>query len=177
MTCSAYLVMGTSGPAATMRTPGLARSAGEAMPAGLAVGTTMTRWFVAKSVMGAGARHSSMSAWGFLVSADANTSDGAPCSIWALSALEASKLKVSVEPACWAAQAWPITLNGLVRDAAAKIVRLGMVATGEPNGASVGRGDWARAAVPPRSNEAATTSVVGIVHMPWDQRFTRGPPR
>src|SRR3954451_20715813 len=96
--CVAYLVIGTESPAAITFTPARARSAGDAIFAGLAVGTITVSRFVAKGTAVPLASPLSTSFWGFAVSADRKTSAGAPCSIWVSSAADESVDVVSVTP-------------------------------------------------------------------------------
>ena len=91
-------MIGTVSPAAMTLTPGLARSAGDAMPAGLAVGTTIVSLLAANGTGSPSARPLSTSFFGFVVSADRKTSAGAPCSIWVSSADEESVEIVRVVP-------------------------------------------------------------------------------
>ena len=79
-------------------TPGLARSIGEVMPAGLAVGTTIVSLLPANGTRSPAASPLSTSFCGFVVSADRKTSAGAPCSICVSRADEASVETVSVVP-------------------------------------------------------------------------------
>src|SRR6185295_10548631 len=60
-----------------------------------------------------------MLAW----SAEANTSAGAPLLAWVASADEASKLKVTLLPGCFASKAAPSSLNDSLSEAAARTVR------------------------------------------------------
>ena len=95
----AYLVIGTASPAAITFTPGLARSFGDWMEAGFAVGTMTVRRLPANLVRALPARPLSTSFWGLAVSAERKTSAGAPCSIWVSSADDESVEMVSVVPA------------------------------------------------------------------------------
>ena len=105
----AYFVIGTVSPAAITLTPLLARFAGLAMPAGLAVGTITVSRLPAKFSGGPAARPLVTSFAGFVVSADRNTSAGAPCSIWVSRVVDESVEIVIVRPglavrnAAWAA--------------------------------------------------------------------------
>ena len=78
--------------------PGFARSAGDAMPAGLPFGTMIVSLLPAKSTASPAAKPPSTSFLGFVVSADRKTSAGAPCSIWVSSADDESVETVIVEP-------------------------------------------------------------------------------
>ena len=79
-------------------TPALARSAGDLIPAGFAVGTMTVSMLPAKSTAAPAARPLSTSFFGFVVSADRKTSAGAPCSIWVSSADDESVEIVRVVP-------------------------------------------------------------------------------
>src|SRR3954470_17520643 len=96
--CLAYFVIGTVSPAAMTFTPDFARSAGVVSPAGLAIGTMMVSLLAANGIAGPLANPPSMSFFGFVVSADRNTSAGAPCSICVSRADEESVEIVSVVP-------------------------------------------------------------------------------
>src|SRR3974377_1893609 len=77
-------------------------SAGVWMPAGFAVGTMTVRRLPANFVGAPEARPLSTSFWGFDVSAERNTSTGAPCSIFVSSADDESVDTVNDVPG-WAA--------------------------------------------------------------------------
>src|SRR5439155_18528469 len=101
----AYVVIGTSSPAAMIFSPRRARSAGDAILAGLAAGTTMVRTFPANATGLPSARPLAASLFGFDVSADRKTSAGAPCSIWVSRAADESVEIVNTEPGWAASQA------------------------------------------------------------------------
>jgi hypothetical protein len=92
------LVIGTVSPAAMTLTPALARSAAEAIPAGLSAGTTTVSLLPAKVTTRPSARPASTSFCGLVWSADRKTSAGAPCSICVSSADEESVEMVTVVP-------------------------------------------------------------------------------
>src|SRR5580765_83466 len=94
----AYFVIGTASPAAMTLTPVLARSFGDAIPAGFAVGTMIVSLLPANVVAAPAARPLSTSFFGLVVSAERNTSAGAPCSIWVSSVADESVEIVSVVP-------------------------------------------------------------------------------
>ncbi len=96
--CVAYLVIGTASPAATILIPDFARSAGVRIPAGLSLGTMIVRRLPANGVMSPDANPPSTSFCGLVVSADRNTSAGAPCSIFVSSADDESVDTVRVVP-------------------------------------------------------------------------------
>ena len=98
MSWFAYLVIGTSSPAATILSPALARSAGVATPPGFDVGTMTVSVLPAKFVTAPVVKPPSTSFCGLAVSAEAKTSAGAPSSICVLRALDASNDRVSVAP-------------------------------------------------------------------------------
>ena len=58
------------------------------------------------------------------VSAEANTSAGAPSWIWATRSEEPPKLNSTVTPSCWASNSVPICSKVLVSDEAAYTVRV-----------------------------------------------------
>ena len=95
---SVYFWMGTPSAAAMILTPSPARSAGVSMPAGLSAGTMITRWLPANGVTPPAASPASTSFCGLAVSADRNTSAGAPCSILVSRAADESVETVSVTP-------------------------------------------------------------------------------
>ena len=81
MACSTFSVAephGTWGAHTTTCVPGLARSAKEAMPLGFPGGVTMVRVLVAKLTGSPATRPASTALVMFFVSAEANTSAGAP---------------------------------------------------------------------------------------------------
>ncbi len=89
---------GTSGAHTTTWTPGRARSAKPAIPAGLSGGTAIIIVLVAKTV-GVPESRSSLAALSMvLVSAEANTSAGAPCWSWATRSEEPAKLNSTGAP-------------------------------------------------------------------------------
>ena len=90
--------MGTPSAHAMTFTPLFARSVGEVIAAGLAVGTMTVSLLPANTVIEPEARLLSSSFWGFAVSAERNTSAGAPCSILVSSAADESVEMVSVMP-------------------------------------------------------------------------------
>src|SRR4029079_191509 len=145
--CVAYFVMGTSSPAAMIFTPGVARSAGVVMPAGLAVGTITVRLLPAKAVVGPVVRPAVTRASGFLVSADRKTSAGAPFWIWVARAADESVEMVSRMPGTAASYAVFTLARTSLRDAAAKIVNpagpacegaTGVAPDGATDGAALG---------------------------------------
>src|SRR5512143_866129 len=79
-------------------TPLLAMSAGAAISAGLADGVMTVSRFPANGTTDPAARPRSTSVWGLLVSADRNTSAGAPCSILVASAVDESVEMITVVP-------------------------------------------------------------------------------
>ena len=96
----------------TSLTPGLVMSATEVMCAGLLLGTISTSVLVANST-GLSTIPLAYSAAGCLGLAAANTSAGAPCSIWVSSAPEPPKVYLALGSICG---------KTLVRDAAASTV-------------------------------------------------------
>ena len=82
-------------------TPDFARSAGVSILAGLSDGTMTVSLLPAKVTAAPSARPASTSFFGFVVSAERNTSAGAPCSIWVSSADDESVETVTVVPG-WA---------------------------------------------------------------------------
>ena len=91
-------MIGTVSPAAITFTPALARSIGDVMPAGLAVGTTIVSLLPANGTAAPSARPLSTSFCGFVASAERKTSAGAPCSIWVSRADDESVETVRVVP-------------------------------------------------------------------------------
>ena len=99
-------------------TPLLARSATEAMRFGLPGGVAISTRLATKTV-GAAALPACTTAVMLPGAAEANTSAGAPWSIWVASVELASKLNVIFVPACAAWNCLPIVLNASVSEAAA----------------------------------------------------------
>ena len=96
--CVAYLVIGTSSPAATTFRPDFARSLGVDTPPGLSVGVITVSLLPANTTGSPLAKPPSTSFCGFVLSADRKTSAGAPCSICVSSVDEESVEIVSVVP-------------------------------------------------------------------------------
>ncbi len=111
--------MGTESPAAITLTPFRARSAGVAMPAGLAAGTMTVSRLPANFTTAPDARPVSTSFCGLAVSADRNTSTGAPCSIFVSSAEDESIEMVSVVPGFAASYAVLALARAALSEAAA----------------------------------------------------------
>src|SRR5439155_2212785 len=118
----AYVVIGTSPPAAMIFTPCRERSVGEVLCAGLSAGTTIVRTFPANETGLPSASPLPTSPFGFDVSADRKTSAGAPCSIWVSRAADESVESVRTEPGWAASQAGLIRSRAPFRDAAPKMV-------------------------------------------------------
>src|SRR6266508_1114928 len=114
--CWAYLPAGTpAAPRTTLRSP-LARSGSPLMPFGLPLATTICSRLLANT-RGGPTRLATLSM--LLVSAEANTSAGAPCWIWVASAWLPAKLKVTLVSGCAAVKSLPSLANAAVSDAAA----------------------------------------------------------
>src|SRR6266508_851156 len=114
--CWAYLPAGTSGAASTTFRSGLARSDSSLMPLGLPLTTMIWSRLLAKFC---GVATRSVTLPMLVVSAEANTSAGAPCWIWVASAWLPAKLKVTLVPPLAAVYCSPILVNAAVSDAAA----------------------------------------------------------
>src|SRR3954470_20962006 len=113
---------GTSGAQTTTLVPGSARSCRDATPAGLSGGTAISKVLDA-NFTGVPRTSSSATALSmFAVSADANTSAGAPCWICATRSEEPPKLKLTFTPVCEASNRFPSSVNVDVSDDAAKTV-------------------------------------------------------
>jgi hypothetical protein len=78
--------------------------------------------FVAKTAGSPAFASAAVSFVMFASSADANTSAGAPSSIWVTSSDDAAKLNVTSAPGCCTMKASPISVYAAVSDAAAKTV-------------------------------------------------------
>src|SRR3954451_10196849 len=98
--------------------PPRARSAGDEIPAGLSAGTTMVRMFPANATAAPSARPLSVSFFGFDVSAERNTSAGAPCPICVSSAADESVEIVRIDRGCDASHAGLILSRAPLREAA-----------------------------------------------------------
>ena len=98
---------GTCGAQTTTLTPASARSAKEVISAGLSGGTAISRVLDAKFTGSPFTRLSAVALSMFLVSAEANTSPGAPCCSWVTRSEEPPKLKVTLVPAWEVSNCWP----------------------------------------------------------------------
>ncbi len=117
-------------------TPGFARSATEAMFAGLFGGVTISIVFFA-NVVGLVADPASTTVAMFVGLAEANTSAGAAWVSWVASVELAPKLNFTVVPGCAASNCFPISVNDSVNDAAANTVTVpvtGAVVAGDADG-------------------------------------------
>src|ERR1700730_18475663 len=94
---------------------------------GLPAATATSSLFLAK-VTGVSTRPASTNFCMFLVSADANTSAGAPWVIWVTRALEPAKLYVNVRPELAAVSLVLAALNAPVNDAAANTLTAPVIA-------------------------------------------------
>src|SRR5262245_27568241 len=101
---------------------GLARSATPVMPSGLSGATMIVNRLVAKITGSVPFRPASVSLSMFAMSAEANTSAGAPSVICCTSAEEASKLNVADASGFAAVKASPTSVNDSVNDVAANTV-------------------------------------------------------
>ena len=119
------------------------------MPAGLSRGTAISIVFLAKSA-GEWAAPACTTECMFVGEADANTSAGAPCEIWAARAELAPKLNVIRTPGCAASNCLSSARNDSVSDAAADTVI-------EPRGA--GECDEPPAAMLDVSHPATVTAM------------------
>src|SRR5215207_9036547 len=143
-TCLAYLPAGTSSAARTTLRSGLARSARALTPLGLPFSTTMASRLLAK-FWEVATRSLTLSM--LVMSAEANTSAGAPCWIWVARAWLPAKLKVTLSPPLAAAYWRPSSVKASVRDAAANTVSSdGAVAPESASGSSPPQAASSRAA-------------------------------
>ena len=106
----------------TTLTPGLARSAKEAIEAGLDGGTAISRTLVAKSTGVPPTSFASASLAMFFVSAEAKTSAGAPWVIWVTRSEDPAKLRVTLVPGCLASKSVASSVNVDFSEAAANTV-------------------------------------------------------
>src|SRR5262245_15839867 len=113
---AAYLPAGTSGAARTTFRSGLARSSRPPMSLGLPCSTTIWSRLLAK-FWGVPTRSLTLSM--LVVSAEANTSAGAPCWIWVARAWLPAKFKVTLVPPLAAVYCSPILVKAPVSEAAA----------------------------------------------------------
>ena len=90
--------------------------------AGLPGGTAISRVLDAKLTGAAAVSESPVALSMFVVSAEAKTSAGAPCWIWATRSEEPAKLKVTVVPGWAFSNSAPIAVKVFFSDAAAKTV-------------------------------------------------------
>ena len=123
--CSTFSVadpQGTWGAQTTTWVPGFARSANEAICFGFPGGVTMVRVLVAKLTGSPVTRPASTALVMLFVSAEANTSAGAPCVSWVTRSEEPAKLNVTFVPglsfSIWA----PNSVKVAFSDAAANTV-------------------------------------------------------
>src|SRR5919198_4224907 len=114
--CWAYLPAGTSGAASTTFRSPRARSASPLTCSGLPFSTTICSRLLAK-LCGVATRSLTMSM--LVVSAEANTSAGAPCWIGVARAWLPAKLKVTLVPPLAAVKSPPSLVNAAVSEAAA----------------------------------------------------------
>ena len=142
---------GTSGAHTTSFTPDLARSANDAMPAGLSGGVTMTSVFVAKFTGLPVTRPASVAFVMFATSAEAKTSPGAPPMRFATRSEDPAKLKFTVVPGFSFVNVAPSSVNVGFNDAAAYTVRVPAATTAMPRTRS------RRFCSPIRSRPAART--------------------
>src|SRR5262245_32461715 len=126
---AAYLPAGTSGAARTTFRSGLARSSRPPMSLGLPCSTTIWSRLLAK-FWGVPTRSVTLSM--LVVSAEANTSAGAPCWIWVARAWLPAKLKVTLVPPLAAVYCSPILVKAAVSEAAANTLISAGAATPEP---------------------------------------------
>src|SRR5262245_19429136 len=122
---AAYLPAGTSGAARTTFRSGLARSSRPLTCLGLPCSTTIWSWLPAKF---RGAPTRSLTLAMLVVSAEANTSAGAPCWIWVARAWLPAKLKLTLVPPLADVYCWPSWVKAAVREAAANT----LISAGEP---------------------------------------------
>src|SRR5689334_10889336 len=120
-TCSAYLPHGAV-VAQRATTPALARSGSALMPLGFPGFVAISNWFLANIFGVADTRFAVVSLPMFFVSADANTSAGAPPWICVTNAADESKLNVTFAPGFAASKSFPTCANALLSDAAAETV-------------------------------------------------------
>src|SRR4029453_12833834 len=113
---AAYLPAGAAGAARTTFRSGLARSSRPLTPLGLPFSTTIWSWLLTK-FCGVPTRSLTLSMFG--MSAEANTSAGAPCWIWVARAWLPAKLKVTLVAPLAAVKSSPILVKVAVSDAAA----------------------------------------------------------
>ena len=97
-TVAAAAPHGTCGAQTTTFSPGFARSAKEAMPEGFPGGVTIVRILLAKFTGVPETRFADVALVMLLVSAEANTSAGAPAVSWVTRSEEPAKLNVTVDP-------------------------------------------------------------------------------
>ena len=121
-TCAAYLPQGTSGAQMTTIRFSFARSATPVTPCGLPGPTMIASRLVAKISGSFALLPASVSLVMLLLSAEANTSAGAPCPIWATNSDDAAKLNVTFAPGYSAVNASPTSVNAAVSEAAANTV-------------------------------------------------------
>ena len=115
---------GTAGAQTTTFTPGLARSAKAAILAGLSGGTAICSVFEAKFTGAPSTRLSLVAFSMFLVSAEANTSAGAPDWIWVTRSDDPAKLNATWTPGWLASNCSPNVVKVVLSDAAANTVRV-----------------------------------------------------
>ncbi len=120
--CRAYFPAGTEVSASTSVIPGFSRSASVAMCFGFPGATAISSRLRA-NVFGVWTRPASTSSCMLEVSAEAKTSAGAPCWIWATRAWEPAKFNVSERAELPAARFAFSISNGFVNDAAANTLR------------------------------------------------------
>ncbi|MCY1232958.1 hypothetical protein D9M72_454760 [compost metagenome] len=121
-TASAAAPHGTWPAQTTTLTPGLARSAKEAIDAGLDGGTAICRTLVAKFVAAPSRSPASASLAMFVVSAEANTSAGAPWLICVARSEEPAKLSVTLVPGFFFSNSSASVVKVALSEAAAKTV-------------------------------------------------------
>src|SRR6266849_3009239 len=119
---TAYRPHGTAGAHRTTTRPRRRRSASPVIPFGLPAGTTICSRLVANTrgdpITSPVSTSFCMLGW----SADANTSAGAPCWIWAASVDEPARLNSARSRGSARPTAHPMDWNAAVREAAAKTV-------------------------------------------------------
>src|SRR3954452_8115620 len=113
---------GTSGAQMTTLVPGFARSWNEVTLAGLSGGTAISSVLEAKFAGSPSMALADAALSMLAVSAEANTSAGAPCWICATRSEDPPKLSFTVTPLCSLSKALPMSVNVPVSDAAAKTV-------------------------------------------------------
>src|SRR6478609_1332303 len=115
---------GTCGAQTTTLTSGLARSAKPTMPTGFPGGVTIVRMLPAKLTGVPDTRFAAVALVMLLVSADANTSAGAPAVSWVTRSEDPAKLKVTVDPGFSVWKIVPISVCVAFKEAAANTVNV-----------------------------------------------------